>query len=202
MAIVGVNMLNKRLFLVFTVVFVIGWIAHSIYAYLSNDNINYDIDLGISEVNAYNEENSADYIEETKEDKSFFALFEKDSTELPSPFDRIKESQIHVLNNRVIIDIEDPEWAAFTDTNSMDPVFDYGTNAIEIVPKSHDEIHVGDIVSYRSDYADGVIIHRVIKIDEDQDGWYAILKGDNNDKQDPGKVRFDQIERILVAVIY
>ncbi len=122
--------------------------------------------------------------------------------ERASPADRISQNDIHVLNNQVIIDVDEPEWAMFTDTNSMDPVFDAGANAIEIVPKSESEIEVGDIVSYKSEYADGTIIHRVAQIGQDENGWYATMKGDNNPNADPGKIRFSQIERVVVAVIY
>jgi len=122
--------------------------------------------------------------------------------ELPSPKDRIREDQIHVYANRIIIDLRDAEWATFTDTNSMDPVIDYGANAIEIIPKNANEIQPGDIVSYRSTYAEGVIIHRVQEIGHDEKGWFAKLKGDNNPSSDPGKIRFNQIERVVVAIIY
>ncbi|MBN1157149.1 signal peptidase I [Candidatus Woesearchaeota archaeon] len=122
--------------------------------------------------------------------------------EIDSPSDWITEDQIRVYDDRVIIDIENPEWARFTDTNSMDPVFDYGSNAIEIVPEKPEQIHVGDIVSYKSKYASGTIIHRVIEIGNDEDGWYARMKGDNNPIEDPEKIRFGQIQRVVVAIIY
>lgn len=119
-----------------------------------------------------------------------------------SPYDHITEDQIHVFQNKVIIDIQNAEWARFTDTKSMDPVIDLGTNAIEIRPASPEQIHEGDIVSYRSKYADGIIIHRVIETGYDNKGWYAKMKGDNNMLTDPGKIRFDQVERMVVAIIY
>ncbi len=122
--------------------------------------------------------------------------------EVNSPSDWIKEEQIRVYDNRIIIDIENPEWARFTDTNSMDPVFDYGSNAIEIVPEKPEQIHVGDIASYNSKYATGTIIHRIIEIDSDEGGWFAKMKGDNNPYSDPEKIRFNQIQRIVVAIIY
>ena len=122
------------------------------------------------------------------------------STERISPYDWIKESQIHVYQNRVVIDIADPEWAAFTNTNSMDPVLDETANAIEVVPTSADQIHIGDIVSYKD--GDDTIIHRVIGKGKDEEGFFFIMKGDNNPLKDPGKVRFDQIQRLVVAIIY
>lgn len=124
------------------------------------------------------------------------------SPEKDSPFDWIKEDQIHVYDDRVVIELKNAEWATFTDTNSMDPVIDYGANAIEIVPKSTGNIHVGDIISYNSEYASGTIIHRVVEIGEDSAGWYVKTKGDNNHNTDPGKIRFSQVQRIVVAVIY
>ncbi len=124
------------------------------------------------------------------------------SPERPSPKDRVKESQILVYDDRVVIDVKDAVWATFTDTNSMDPVIDKGSNAIEYVPEYPAEISVGDIVSYHSKHTKGVIIHRVIETGYDEQGWYAIMKGDNNNYRDPGKVRFDQIERVVIGIIY
>ena len=124
------------------------------------------------------------------------------SKEQNSPMDRIKESQIHVYDDRIILDIKNAEWSSFTDTNSMDPVIDKGANAIHMVPNSPSEIEVGDIVAYKSVYASGTLIHRVVDINVDDKGIYYTLKGDNNPTNDPGKVRFEQIERVLVAIIY
>ncbi len=125
-----------------------------------------------------------------------------DNAELDSPFDRIPEENIRVYSDRVVIYINNPEWAGFEDTNSMDPVIDKGANAIQIVPQSINDIHVGDIISYESDYAEGVIIHRVVSIGNDEQGWYCTAKGDNNPNTDPGSIRFSQIKKVLVAVIY
>ena len=125
-----------------------------------------------------------------------------DAPEKYSPHDRIPEDKIHVFNDKVVMDLEQAEWAGFTDTNSMDPVIDEGSNAIQVVPTTPEEIHVGDIVSYRSPRVDGTVIHRVIRIGYDNEGWYAIMKGDNLASKDPDKVRFEQVERVLVAIIY
>lgn len=119
-----------------------------------------------------------------------------------SPMDRISESQITVTKSGVEIDLKDAIWATFTDTNSMDPVLDEGANAIEVPPKSNEDLEVGDIVAYESEYADGIIIHRIVHKDMDEKGQYYILKGDNNPTSDPGKVRFEQIKYVVVAIIY
>ncbi len=120
--------------------------------------------------------------------------------EVSSPNDWVKESQISVYSDRIILNIKDATWASFTDTNSMDPVLDAGANALEILPKSANDINVGDIISYQS--SQGVIIHRVIEKGSDKEGIYYIVKGDNNSAQDPGKVRFKDVKGVVVAVIY
>ena len=118
-----------------------------------------------------------------------------------TPSDWIKEDQIQVDNNKVIINIKDAKWARFTNTDSMLPFLDENSNAIEIIPTNENEIHIGDIVSYRA-FTNDIVIHRVIEKGTDEQGVYFILKGDNNPYPDPEKVRFSQIQRILVAVIY
>ena len=125
----------------------------------------------------------------------------RDRQELPSPSDWIKEDDIHVYYKSVEFDCENCQWANFADTNSMDPVLDYGHNAIEIIPQRTSDIRVGDIVSYDAGVY-GTIIHRVIQIGNDEKGWYTIFKGDNNSEADPFKVRFNQIKRKVVAIIY
>jgi len=123
-------------------------------------------------------------------------------TDLISPSDHIKEDQIHVYEDYIVIDIKNASWSSFADTKSMDPVIDSGANGIEIKPKTTDDIKVGDIISYKAKFTDGLVVHRVIKTGFDEYGWYAIVKGDNNNIEDPEKVRFEQINGVLVAIIY
>jgi hypothetical protein len=33
-------------------------------------------------------------------------------------------------------------------------------------------------------------------------GWYAIMKGDNLSYSDPGKIRFDQVQRVVIGILY
>ncbi len=130
-----------------------------------------------------------------------------------SPSDTITEDQIRVFRNGVQIslqdqesnnwevyfDLSDPTWSTFTDTNSMDPVFDQGANTIRIKTPC-EELQVGDIASYT--YNEGIIIHRVVHKDVDELGTYFVLKGDNNPSSDPGKVRCGQILGKVVAILY
>lgn len=124
------------------------------------------------------------------------------SPELLSPSDHIKESQIHVLDDRIIIDAPGANWAAFTDTNSMDPFLDETSNSIEIKPQDPDDIEPGDIISYRSGITGDLIVHRVISKGTDNYGTFYIMKGDNNPAQDPEKVRFEQVHGVLIGIIY
>jgi hypothetical protein len=57
-------------------------------------------------------------------------------------------------------------------------------------------------VSYKSVYATGNIIHRVVYKGQDEQGTYFIMKGDNLPTSDPGRVRFSQMERVVVGLIY
>ena len=122
------------------------------------------------------------------------------SAEIMSPNDHITEEQIKVYDDHVVLDVDDPVWSSFTDTNSMDPLLDAGANGIEIKPNSEEDIHVGDVISYKS--GNGVVIHRVIAIEKDEQGIYYVVKGDNNPIPDKEKVRFSDVQGILVAVVY
>ena len=121
--------------------------------------------------------------------------------ELISPSDWIKESRIEMRQDGVFFHIDNPQWAILANTNSMDPVFDETSHLIQIEPETTRDIHLGDIVSYDSPLG-FLIVHRVIEIGEDPEGWYAILKGDNNPSPDPWKIRFEMIKRVTVIVVY
>lgn len=122
--------------------------------------------------------------------------------ERQSPGDHIPEERIHVYDDRIIIDIQDASWSTFSDTNSMDPFIDRGANGIELHPGRPENVDVGDVISFDASFAQGIVIHRVISTGEDENGWYAITKGDNNPSADPGKRRFKDIHGVLVGVLY
>ena len=119
-----------------------------------------------------------------------------------APSDTLSESNIQVYDSKVIIRLDGARWASYTNTKSMSPVLDENSHGIEIVPKSEDDIHIGDIIAYATKYNNIPIVHRIIAIKKDKEGTYYILKGDNNMKRDPENVRFSQIRYKLVAVIY
>ncbi len=120
----------------------------------------------------------------------------------PSPYDRVKESQIDILDDKVIINVPNVQWSSYADTHSMEPVLRAGANGLELIPRSEYDIHVGDIVAYESNLSDGLIVHRIIESGRDEQGIYYLLKGDNNSSVDPGRVRFFDIKYVLIGVIY
>lgn len=179
--------MDKKAFLkafIVTFVFMLGFLTSNIYADLNTQSPS---NLNSPSTSSMNTQS---------------ALGDNRTDEVPSPSAWITDKQIGVYSKNVILDVEDPQWATFTDTHSMEPVISSRSYAIEVVPKSVDQINVGDIVSYNSKYADGTIIHRVIQKSSDADGVYFIVKGDNNPTQDPGRIRFSQIQRVVVAIIY
>ncbi|HII14864.1 MAG TPA: signal peptidase I [Nanoarchaeota archaeon] len=123
-------------------------------------------------------------------------------TAVLAPSDTVSESQIKVYDNKIIIEIPNARWASYTNTKSMSPVLDEGSNGIEIVPRSISEIHVGDIIAYETKWNNIPVVHRVIGIKKDSIGAYFVLKGDNNMKADAEKVRFSQVKYKLIAVVY
>lgn len=115
---------------------------------------------------------------------------------------RLQKEDIRIYEDKIIVEVDNPVIARFTDTDSMKPTFDSEANAIEIVPESPEEIHVGDIASYYSNIANTVIIHRVVETGYDDQGWYAYFEGDALNERDPEKVRFNQIQRVVVMMIF
>lgn len=117
--------------------------------------------------------------------------------ELSSPYDRIKEDDLQLFPDKLIINLP-VVLASYTNTNSMDPVLDEQATGLEMIPRAEEDIHVGDIVAYESGL--DLIPHRVVQISEDEKGWYAIVKGDNSENIE--KIRFKQIKYILIGVLY
>lgn len=118
--------------------------------------------------------------------------------EISSPYNRIKEDDLQLFPDKLIINFPGIALASYTDTNSMDPLLDEKTTGVEVIPRTEEEIHIGDIVAYESN--NDLIPHRVIQIGGDEQGWYAIVKGDNSESLE--KIRFKQIKYVLIGVFY
>ena len=186
------------LFLGVFAIFALGWMGGISYMYITADSATDSVQKTdkVSSKQAVSASDMARFEEIEKNTQNAVTM------DLPSPSERISRGDILVLDDEVVLKVNNPQWAIFTDTNSMDPVIDDTSKAIEVVPKSADDIKVGDIVAYKSKYKDGIIAHRIVETGYDALGWYARIKGDNNNYIDPGKIRFDQIERVVVAIIY
>ena len=124
-----------------------------------------------------------------------------ETKELNSPSDWIKEDQIVLSDEDIILNINGAAIAKFANTNSMDPILDEDSSGIEVRPKYPQQIHKGDIVVYNKG-EDKNIIHRVIDMGSDELGIYYLMKGDNNDVIDPIKIRFSDIKYVLVGILY
>lgn len=171
----------------FAAFFILGWVVSSMYASLN-------LEVHKLSVNKFF---SNDPVLNTHEERtaSFF------SNDRASPADRLTDSNVQLSETGLALTLgEAPRLSRFTDSNSMDPVIDHGANAVEVTPKSSSDIRVGDIISYRT--GDGVVIHRVIGIGKDEQGIYYTTKGDNNPIRDFIKVRFNQIQGVVVAIVY
>lgn len=135
-----------------------------------------------------------------------YVISHQNLIEQPSPRDRINMSRVHVYENYIVIDIINATWSTVRDTNSMDPLIDINDKVIYMKPLSIKDIQIGDIISFQpSDKTWGngsKILHRVYNIDYDEMGTYYITKGDNVKLPDTEKIRFNEIDGIVVALIY
>jgi hypothetical protein len=116
-----------------------------------------------------------------------------------APFDFIQEKDIKIYDDKIVIGVNGASLSRYAPTGSMKPILDEGSNGIRVKPNSEQDIHIGDIISFRQDKM--LIVHRVIEIGNDKQGVYFITKGDNNNLVD-GKVRFENIEFITIGVIW
>ena len=83
-------------------------------------------------------------------------------------------------------------------TNSMEP--ELKKDDVVVIKKAKaDNLKQGDIVNFKKNGE--TITHRIVQIDDIEDGKLYITKGDNNNVQDEQGLRFDQIEGKLVIKI-
>lgn len=124
------------------------------------------------------------------------------NSERLSSSDHTDVNKIQVYDDFAIINLSGLSLAKYEDTNSMDPLLDSEANGLEIVPREED-LNIGDVVAYRSNKVDGLIVHRIVNESVDENGnKYYVMKGDNNSKPDLEPVYFDQIEYLLIGVIW
>jgi hypothetical protein len=124
-----------------------------------------------------------------------FIFFNYDHKDYPMM--KVNERDIHVYDDHYCVDVgREIKYATYADTESMEPTFGYLNHGIEIVPKSINEIHVGDIISY---YKDGeLLVHRVKSIDGDT----IIVRGDNAPSISLDTIKFKDVNGVLISIIY
>ena len=115
------------------------------------------------------------------------------------PGNWVSEGNIEVLSDRVIIHVQNAEISRYAASGSMLPTLGENANGIKIVPKSAEDIHIGDIISFESQGL--LIVHRVVSKGTDANGDWFVTKGDNNSQTD-GKVYFKDVRYVTIALIY
>ena len=127
-------------------------------------------------------------------------LFHHESKQvLSAPSDFITEDKIIAYPDKLVLEIGNYSLSRYAPTGSMIPMLDSSADGVGIKPKSADDLHVGDVITFRKDGE--LIVHRIVEKGIDDEGDYFITKGDNNNITD-GKVRFSQVDSVLVAIIY
>jgi hypothetical protein len=121
------------------------------------------------------------------------------NSQATAPSDWIRENQIQIFSDKIVIKIQNASLSKYASTGSMKPVFDESSNGIRIAPKNSEQLNIGDIVTYEKD--ENLIVHRIVSRGQDEQGEYFIVKGDNNQIED-GKIRFSQIKYVTIAVLY
>lgn len=115
--------------------------------------------------------------------------------------DRIQRSDIVATKEKVVI-LGDYSLAEYKNTDSMLPLLDYGSTGIQLKVFENTELYVGDVVSYRIGEKEELVVHRITGGGVDDEGVYYVLKGDNVGRPDTEKVRKEQIEKVLVGVLW
>ncbi|MEK6925920.1 MAG: hypothetical protein AABW50_01435 [Nanoarchaeota archaeon] len=114
-------------------------------------------------------------------------------------YDFIKEDKIHSNFTGVFFEIGNATFSRFEDSGSMGSWLGEDATSVEFKPRTEEDVHIGDVISFKQE---GIfIVHRVIEKGIDSEGVYFVTRGDNNFLSDE-KIRFSDIEGVLVAVIY
>ncbi len=121
---------------------------------------------------------------------------------LASPADRISYETIAIDSSKATVRSHNIRKWFIYDTNSMVPVMDVGSTVLTVEPKSFDDISIGDIIFFKVDEYDAKIVHRVIRTSYDRFSPYYVTKGDNNLVEDPFRVRFEDVEGVVIGIIY
>lgn len=124
----------------------------------------------------------------------------KNLESIPSPSDIVKDSDIDLFTNKLIIDIPGLSVVSYKDSQSMLPLLTNSSHGIRVKPQSQFDIQLGDIISFNM--SNMTVVHRVIDVKSDEKGLYFVTQGDNSAVTDKNKIRFDDVEWKLIGVLY
>jgi hypothetical protein len=88
---------------------------------------------------------------------------------------------------------------------SMSPTVGDGTHHVLTQRVDTDKIVTGSMLVFKAPVLTGKVLHRVVAVGNDLEGWYAITRGDNvfySDIDLLGKVREEDIEGVVVGILY
>ncbi len=128
-------------------------------------------------------------------------LFKSKATiERPSPKIRIKPEPVHIAGGTLTVTgLSGCFIAAIAPTNSLDPCIDDGMLVVLDPNVNVTDLICGDIIWYETPNYQA--IHRIIEIGNDESGWWALCRGDNNPRDDGIKVRSHEIRGVWRATL-
>ena len=112
----------------------------------------------------------------------------------------INSDRIRVFNNSVVLSLSNVDWSRVENTSSMLPLLRYNSFILE-KKIDYKALKKGDIITFYYPKCRCKVVHRIVDIGYDNEGWYAITKGDNNNYTD-GKIRKDQVLGVVFGIIY
>ena len=111
------------------------------------------------------------------------------------PFDAIK-----VYEDQVQIDYPGLKYAKVS-SDSMAPLITHDSVVFEKTPASADEIHQGDVISFYEPSVNGIVLHMVIGISQQDGQTYFKTKGAANPDADPWLVPYENVKGIMVGTL-
>ncbi len=92
-----------------------------------------------------------------------------------------------------------------TDTHSMLPILNKDTSIILYLNFTEEDIQIGDIIIYEIPIGTNSVrgyMHRVVEINEINQTFFYIARGDNLQVDDFWNIKYDEIFGVVVGVLY
>ncbi len=93
-------------------------------------------------------------------------------------------------------------WGVIPDTGSMEPFIDDGMRVLLAPTENHEDLIIGDVIAYEAPTSQ-LILHRIVGIGTDIEGWYCLTRGDNPliTTNDPWKIRANWLRWLYRGVV-